>query len=314
MRNKTSTKKAGIIWVGLFVSLVILSGIAYSEKSENSKSRFSFKLTSGLSYMSLGEINESLNTQGDLGRRAEKFWDVEFSFVDEIKKINYGINFEGELRMDISSRFAIGLSIGYIHAKRESYSILRGEDRSRTYTSRSSYEQIVNIIPVKLGIYYRLPLFPRTALLLNVGGGYYFTKSSLYSDQHRVSRWFDDRSLESSWTEHTKYVNGDNFGYHGGIGFEYSLGNNLSIIIEWQERHVRIKELKGKDIMVTSDGDKMKTYGTLWYHNFESDGKYYTNLVLRDIRLEPYKPTQTVREAVFDLSGYSLRVGIIIKL
>ncbi|NOR53216.1 MAG: outer membrane beta-barrel protein [Candidatus Aminicenantes bacterium] len=311
-----SAKKRGTIWLTLVFSMVFLIRIVYSEEREKFKPRFSLKITGGLAYMSLGDINENLNTESILANRAERFWQVDFSLAEEIKNIHYGYDLEGELRINIISNFEIAVGTGCIHAKKESYSILRGERSLSTYTLREAFEPMVTIIPIKLGIYYKLPLFKRTALLFHIGGGYYFTKSSLYRYQHRESYSFIDYSRVRSWTEHTKKVSGGDFGFHGGIGFEYSLGKNLSVVIEVQGRDVKIKELKGKNIMETSlyGGDREKTYGTLWYYKWESEGEYLTYLPFSDLRPESPPWPHTIRKAIFDLSGFSLKLGIRIKL
>lgn len=304
------------IWFVLIASLVFLNRIAFSEEKENFKPRFSFKLSSGTVYMSLGDINENINTESYSGKGAERYWPVEFLFTDGIENIHYGLNFEGELKVNIFSNFAIGIGTEFIQAKKESYSIFRGESYTRTITVRESYEQELLIFPVKLGIYYQLSLFPRTSLLFNIGAGYYFAKASLYSYQHGATHWFSGDIYERYWTEHTYKVSGNNLGFHGGIGFEYNLTRNFSLVIEAQGRYAKIKELKGKDIMVTTSGggDKEIIYGTLWYYHFISDGDYYTNIVLSDTKLEPLKPTDTAREAMLDLSGLSVRIGIRVRL
>jgi hypothetical protein len=160
-----------------------------------------------------------------------------------------------------------------------------------------------------------LPLLKRTAVFFNIGGGYYFTKCTLYDYQHTESHYyFPEESLEKFWAEHTYKVNGGNFGWHGGIGFEYSLGRNLSVIIEGQYRFIRIKELKGKGIRVTSEEDKEIIYGTLWYYKFEFEGECHTYLPFSDIKPESIDIPYTIRKAIFDLSGFSARIGIRIKL
>jgi len=309
-------KKRRAIFVLLFFSVLFIAPFAFPKEGEKFKPRISLKITGGVSYMSLGEINENLDTESILANDAERYWQVDFSLADEVKNIHYGYDFEGELRINIISNFEIAVGTGCIHAKKESYSILRGEDSISTYTSREAFEPMVTIIPVKLGIYYKLPLFKRTALLFHIGGGYYFTKSSLYGYQHRESYSFIDASRVRSWTEHDKKVSGGDFGFHAGIGFEYSLGKNLSVVIEVQGRDVKIKELKGKNIMVTSlyGGDREKIYGTLWYYKWESDVGYLTYLPFSDLRPKSPPLPHTIRKAIFDLSGFSLKLGIRIKL
>jgi len=309
-------KKRKTICIPLLFSLLVLTSLAFPKEGEKFKPRISLKITGGLGYMILGDINENLDTESILANRAERFWPVDFSLKDEIKNIHYGYDFEGEVRIDIISNFEIAVGTGCIYAQKESYSILRGEDSLRTYILREAFDPKITIIPVKLGIYYKLPLFKRTAVLFHIGGGYYFTKSSIYDYQHRETYSFMDASRTRSWTEYDTKVSGGNFGFHGGIGLEYSLGKNLSVVIEGQRRDVKIKELKGKDIMVTSlyGGDREKIYGTLWYHKYESEGIHLTVLPLSDLMPESRSYTHTIRKAMFDLSGFSLKLGIRIKL
>ena len=302
---------------------------AYPEEEKPFKPRFSIKITGGSAYMSLGDINEYLDSKLKFSTEdAERHWPVYYSYTDGIENIHYGLNFEGDLRINIVLNFSIGISTGLIDARKESYSIFRGESYTTTTTIRESYEQKILITPFRLGIYYQLSLFKRTALLFNVGAGYYFARSTLYDYQHGATHWFIGDLYERYWTEHTYKVNGKNFGIHGGIGFEYTLGRNLSLVIEGQGRYAKIKELKGKDIMVTSGAswengktywteDKEIIYGTLWYYRWQSEeGIWRTYLPFSDIKpeLPPNAPPHIVRKAMLDLSGFSVKIGIRIGL
>jgi hypothetical protein len=111
-----------------------------------------------------------------------------------------------------------------------------------------------------------------------------------------------------------------NLGFHGGIGMEYSLTKNLGLVLEVQGRYVKIKNLKG--FIQSEDshfiGRISKRKGYLWsYKISEWDFRSYYNL---DISEEPPRGSipeisiSEVRKAIIDLSGFSLRIGLRIRL
>ena len=232
---------------------------------------------------------------------------------------NYSSNLEGELRLDISPKFAVSVGIGYMSEKTKSYFEYTGPFPFQAlFEAKQNYfiKSKVKTIPLKLGIYYTLALSSRINLILNSGLGYYFSKASLYK-----CHW--SSNYGGYFVIHTKEENYDvssnGLGFHGGIGFEYDIANNLALVLEFQGRYARIKNLKGNRFYSLTFGVNP---------GVEEEGILYIGE--RDLTVEGYgencpdliisqsKPSgdefRGVREAALDFSGFSLRAGIRIKL
>lgn len=313
MMGKILTKRRAIIWVILFVSLVFLNKSAYPEEKEKFKPKFSIKLTGGWAYMNGGDFNRYLK---DYDNYLSEMTDYEGG---EIKTLQYGSDLEGELRWNVNSKFAVSVGVGYMSEKNKSYFEYTGPFPFQAlFEGKQNYfiKPKVKTIPLKLGIHYTLPLSSRINLFLNGGLGYYFSKASLYK-----CHW--SSNYGGYLVIHTKEENYDissnGLGFHGGIGFEYDIANNLALVLEFQGRYARIKNLKGNRFYNLTFGVNP---------GVEEEGILYIGE--RDLTVEGYgencpdliisqsKPSgdefQNIKRAVLDLSGFSFRAGIRIRL
>jgi len=311
MRIRILTKKRVIICAILVLSLVFLSRIASPEETENFEPRLSIKLSGGLSYMLGGGINTHLKSYDDY---LSAMTDYE---GDKIRRLQYIPEFEGELRWDITSKFAVSVGIGYISGKNKSYLEYEGPfpfQTSSNPTQQYFLKPEAKTVPLKLGIYYTLSLSPGINLFLNSGFGYYFSKCSLYK-KHISSSW---SIFQIYYTKEEQYdVRADSLGFNGGIGFEYDIANNLVIVLEIQGRYAKAKNLKGNKLFSVWDVSYMEEEGTLYIGERdmtdEGYGKYCPDLMISQ-STPSGDEYRNIREAVLDFSGFSLRVGIRIKL
>jgi len=314
MRSKISTKNRGTIWIILFVSLVFLIRIACSEERENFKPKFSIKLMGGLGYLSVGDINRHLESYDNYLSKMTNYEGGKTKKLD-----NYSSNLEGELRLDISSKFAVSVGIGYMSEKNKSFFEYTGPFPFRAlFEGKQNYfiKPKIKTIPLKLGIHYTLPLSSRINLFLNGGLGYYFSKASLYK-----CHW--SSNYGGYFVIHTKEENYDissnGLGFHGGIGFEYDIANNLALVLEFQGRYARIKNLKGNRFYNLTFGVNpgVEEEGILYIGErdltIEGYGENCPDLIISQSKLSGDEFRNT-REAVLDFSGFSLRMGIRIKL
>jgi len=308
MRNKTS------IWFLIVILSLLLNRSSFPGEEENFKPKFSIRLMGGWDYMGVGDINTHLES-----------YDAHLSEMTNYeggrtKKLNnYGSDLEVELRLDISPKFAVSVGIEYMSEKTKSYFEYTGPFPFQAlFEAKQNYfiKPKVKTIPLKLGIYYTLPLSSRINLILNSGLGYYFSKASLYKC-HWSSNYGGYMII---YTKEENYdVSSKGLGFHGGIGFEYNIANNLALVLEVQGRYARIKNLKGNRFYNLTFGVNP---------GVEEEGILYIGE--RDLTVEGYgencpdliisqsKPSgdefRGVREAVLDFSGFSLRAGIRIKL
>jgi hypothetical protein len=311
MKSKLLTKKRVTFWAILVLSLVFLSRIASPEEGENFEPRLSIKLSSGLSYMLGGDINAHLRSYDNYLSEMTNYEG------DKIRRLHYTPELEGELRWDITSKFAVSVGIGYISGKNKSYLKYTGPFPFQTsWNPTQSYflKSKAKTVPLKLGIYYTLSLSPRINLFLNSGLGYYFSKGSLYKKHTSASWW----GYTVYYTKEEQYdVRANSLGFNGGIGFEYDIANNLVIVLEVQGRYARTKNLKGNKLFSVWEFSYMEEEGILYIGERdmtdEGYGKYCPDLIISQS-----KPSgdefRNIREAVLDFSGYSLRLGIRIKL
>lgn len=308
MRSKIS------IWFLIVILCLFLCSNSFPGEGENFKPKLSIRLMGGLGYLSVGDINTHLESYDN---HLSKMTNYEGGKTKKLN--NYSSNLEVELRLDISPKFAVSVGIEYMSEKTKSYFEYTGPFPFQAlFEGKQNYfiKPKVKTIPLKLGIYYTLPLSSRINLILNSGLGYYFSKASLYK-----CHW--SSNYGGYWVIHTKEENYDvsskGLGFHGGIGFEYNIANNLALVLEVQGRYARIKNLKGNRFYNLTFGVNP---------GVEEEGILYIGE--RDLTVEGYgencpdliisqsKPSgdefRGVREAALDFSGFSLRAGIRIKL
>lgn len=301
----------------LLVSLMSLNKIACSEEKENSKQKLSLILRGGLRYISVGDINKHLEAYDNY------FSEMTSYEGGKTKKLNnYRHTLEGELRLDVSSKFAIGVGIEYLSEKDESH--FEFADPYPFYYDVENIHSIstkpdVSAVRLRLGYYYNIPLVRRINIFLNSGLDYYFSKASLYKYQ-KIEAGFI-HIPESQWQKKDQYdVKTNGLGFHGGIGFEYTIANSLAIVLEFHGTYARIKNLTGKrvfSIYRDLSSQEGTDEGILYIGERDMTDEWYGENS-PDLIISSSKPSgsefRNIKEAVLDFSGFSLRLGIKIKL
>lgn len=273
-------------------------------------------MSSGLSYLKIGDINTHLESGNVKHLDIAQYFNG--SRDGELKKIEIGSNSEIELAFNISSRLRIYFSSGYVYAKKESISGFEVTppafyDVDFTFAPRIS----TRAIPLKLGFCYVIPISSRMKLFTNCGTGYYFVKTNYYWEQ--IETWTsEDGSLFADLREIVEWnLKSKGTGYHAGIGFEYTIAKNLALILEVQGRSAMIKGLKGTEMFLGS-GYSESFYGAVYYYEKKDPitEKYYAGLVFYKEKPDflPSPEYRNIRDAKLDMSGYSLKIGIRIRL
>lgn len=314
-------KRQAIILVLLIFSSLVLIRITQAEERLKLIQRFSIKMSSGLNYYyNVGDMNTFLKDANDRSiDHAQYFSGLK---KGELKKIETGSNSEVELSFDITSRFGMYFSTGYVYARKASSSGFEVYPRPRfldvdfvdfTFSPTIS----IRVIPLKLGLYYNIPFSSKARLFINGGGGYYLTKTIFYWEQREIWKR-EDGSLAADFKEMVEWdLSSKVIGFHGGIGFEYTVAKNFALVFEVQGRSARIKKLEGTEILV-GDGYSESFYGSVYY--FEKKDiiteKYYS-LVGFYKEYPDFLPSpryRNIRESELDLSGYSFKIGLRIRL
>jgi len=160
-------------------------------------------------------------------------------------------------------------------------------------------------IPVTLGIYYFLPVSPKLRFSIGAGAGYYFA---------RFSRTTHREDNASYWLDADFTGSGGELGFQGGIGLEYALSKNVALVIEGFGRFAKVKGFEGNRKRIDSDGLN-DSFNGKFYH---SERYVWTEEWLTRVSINSEPPAgddvRNVRDLEIDFSGYTLRVGLKIKL
>jgi opacity protein-like surface antigen len=305
-----------------------------------SQSKFSIRLTGGLSTIDGGDLNADI-------REFHKFTshlngNPVYSANLNLDEMNYAFNFGGELVYNIKNRFSIGLGTEYLTRTVEgpfsldySTSInhwwgtgIEGwnETSTRMYTVRA--------IPILLNLYYSIPLGNKTSIILNLGSGYYFgsfERSSDYeggSEYEEESWYYLDYLYEYSYSGvEEETANAATFGFHGGVGIDINLTSHIGLIIEARGKMVNFKDWEGdyrdrwnweesewletQGIIFGDNGSELdKHSGKLWLISYEDE---LTNENYERAVIFEEKPEIALRQAEINLNGITARAGIKIQ-
>ena len=263
---------------------------------------FGIKLTGGMNYLLIGDPNEDLKGYTNL----MDIWANRCGYTmdGEFKELHLGLDFEGDLILYLTPHLGISIGSGYIYGK-------KGKDENNifitgptlTWDTQTHTDKIkVSAIPIRIGIYFFLPVSSQARFFLNGGAGYYFAKISEAYRHEYNGKWFT-RDQEATAKD---------IGFQGGIGFEYDLAQNISFVIEGQGRYAKIGGFVGDQKQKNSGGWSNSWKGTLYYEEYECFEGWFP-----EIRVWDEEPTEAwlrnAREAEVDFSGVTVRAGIKIK-
>jgi hypothetical protein len=258
--------------------------------------KFSLKLSGGMNYLAVGDPNASLKGLADFLKDQASLGEIIIIPEGDFKKIHFGLDLEGDVIVYLTPRFGISLGSGYILGK-------KGKDVNKIIIGGQTFTEEVKVsaIPVKLGVYYSLPLSSQTRFFLNGGVGYYFAKwSDAYRNEWTGNWWTKDQKARAS-----------GIGFHGGVGFELNLVSHIVFVLEGQGRYAKIGGFKGdKENKIHSPPMESSVKGKLYYFEwFPWTYKWYPMIDLSDEEPSGDK-IRSVREAKVDFSGFTFRAGI----
>jgi len=303
----------------LFVAslCLVLVKPGYTQEKKSFWSRFSLKITAGFgSNLPIGDLNDYLesfnnNDVFDAHRQANTGL-----VIGEIKSLGTrDFHAEVEVRFDLTPRISLGFALSPpIHEHNES---------TLTYTIRGSagnqvttwtFEPEIKVSPpMKLSAYFALPLSARLQCLLGGGMGFYPSKISIVQRVHESYPVGSD-----SWGIAFQDAR-QNFGlgFHGNIALEYSLAKRVALVGEIQGRFVEIRNLRGTLKLTDNAGDHYEKPGTLYYCTIY-DPVIGTRHVYVGIMEKPPEigigEIKDMRKASLNLSGYSIKIGINMRL
>lgn len=303
--------KRPIVLVLSIIALILIGQIGVAKEKDQFKWNLSLRIAGGLRYMRVGDLNDHIKSFDDYMSNSIYFYEG-----GKMRLIGRsGSCFEAELMIEIRPRLSVVIGTEYIAGANKSDFQTVGifpfaSTRWAPHLLKFIVEPRVKAIPLKLGACYSLRLSSKVNFLLRGGIGYYISKGHL-SKQNLIQS-LDEINIPEQPEIITSYdVRGNGFGIHGGIGIEYRLTDSLFLVIDSQGRYAKIGNLKGS-----------QTYWNSWnYDQRTEEGILYIGT--RDMTQDGYgtgcpdlavSPSQTMRKAALNFSGFSLTAGFRIRL
>lgn len=287
------------------------------------KRAFSLVVREGFGSIRVGDLNTTLRSINDSFDFARDISPQRC--VGEIQAIPVMFtDWEIELQWAITWGFSLGISVSaparFYGKSSLTYTII---DYAGLQTENFTYESEVRMsAPLMVSLYRTFSILPKTKVFLMGGIGFYRAQLT------QMQQW--NFRLPTDATDLTSFyfdVSGRRTGFHGGLAFEYEFNDRFSILAEGLWRSARIEHLTGSRstqaqawdslgnlLFVAGDSEE----GPL-YHYLGEDlltGQLHEWLLVNDFPPPWYGPDfpRDIREAFLDLSGFTFKIGLRIKL
>jgi len=257
----------------------------WSEESDIFKGiGLSVKIFCGYDHVAAGEINDGLMGIVDYYKLFPSYTG---SYLNgQIGPFHSGFCFGADAIYRLTSRIGIGLGLSSVRWGNLDY--IRLEDPIETHRLDSNIR--VRAIPVRLGVFYTLPVSKRINLIFNAGPSYYFVK-------HTYNMQYNPYFVSQK-------AHGRGWGFHGGLGFELQWNSRSTFFVEYQGRYARLNDFKGLERSYFQwEGQE----GSLFYIEYES--------IPPQIGIFDQLPDwyELARKATYELNGFSIQVGARVK-
>lgn len=294
--------------------LVLLAAVSFADQSGGRESRISLILTGGPSYYKYGDIKTSLRDMDGVLISG----DFRGYSKEHLSGLNgWRIGWEAEARFRIIRNFSLGLSVSSpIHLDPESRVLLYSYFTDPRGSEAGSFMCIPDVRmrpPIKLSVYYSLPLKSNLSLVVGGGVGTYSGRMSESIDYELVDNYLTGW-YRSNWSSAWKST----LGIHGTMGAEYGISSRVALIANLSYRHARITgfsaEMSAESNLWTWPRN-FDPQGELWAWSWGEDGPMgngYQELIVWSGTPPDHGPRDgtPIRPAVLDLNGFSISFGL----
>ncbi|HSA96956.1 MAG TPA: hypothetical protein VLJ16_12960 [Acidobacteriota bacterium] len=266
-------------------------------------SRLSVRLYGGFSYAAAADVNTG--AQGFMGylQLLDAYGGGTFSGA--YRPLHGGFDAGIDLVYEITPKIGIGVGAGFIRQSQSSLATFT----SVAGTGDVMTEAVLSAVPIRLGAFFRTPLAAKFDLTAELGGAYYAGLDFDLADHLRYDA--------SNWVE-TLFSGGgagaSRFGFHGSLGFEYRLSPRTGLFIQVAGRAAKLGNFStASEIFNDGAGNSKTTDGKFYLRRETLIDWSYTDLVVR--ATPPISDADTVyREPKFDLTGFSVQIGVRLRL
>ncbi|MCX6574422.1 MAG: outer membrane beta-barrel protein [Candidatus Aminicenantes bacterium] len=265
-------------------------------------SKLSVKLYGGYSHVLAGDVNDGSDYYFEILEyyQAEGTGTVTGSY----KPVHGGYSFGGDIIYQLSPKLGLGLGVGYMRNSSSSVGTFTdGETESVTLTVVPT----LTAMPIRLGLFFTTPLANKLNLTADAGAAYYagLKLESTQGLEFSPTEWME-------MTVQGSQRSGIDIGFHGSLGVEYMLSPKLGFFFEAVGRYAKFKNFE----LVTgttdgSGGGPDTTEGKLYIFSDTAGTTEISGFTIVATG-DPVDPSYL--EPKIDLSGFSLQIGIRIRL
>jgi hypothetical protein len=266
-------------------------------------SKLSVKLYGGYAHALAGDVNEGSDYYFEIleAYAAEGYGTVTGSY----KPVHGGYNFGGDIIYQLSPKLGLGLGVGYMRNSSSSLGTWIPEELGDEFILTA--DATLTAMPVRLGLFFTTPLSAKLNLTADAGAAYYAgLKLEATQGVELSPTEMMDMTVEGSQRS------GIDIGFQGSLGVEYMLSPKLGFFFEAVGRYAKFNNFELVTGTMTESGGSPETV----------EGKLY----IADYAFDPYDvsgftivetgntPDPEYWEPKIDLSGFSLQIGIRIRL
>jgi hypothetical protein len=265
-------------------------------------SRLSLKLYGGYSHILAADVNDG----------TDAFFEILDLYAASgigtltggYKPLHGGYEFGADLIYQITPTIGLGVGAGYMrNTKASTATITEGENQIEV-----AAQPTVSAIPIRLGLFFTVPVAGQVNLTADIGGAYY---AGLKFD---ATQWIQFSPI--TWSEMSiasLTAGSSNLGFHGSLGLEYLFSPKMGFFVEAAGRYAKLKNFEEvTGIMNDSAGSSDTTDGKLYIATTTDPD--FTFSVFTVEETPPVDDVEaTFREPKFDLSGFGLRAGFRIR-
>jgi hypothetical protein len=300
-------KKKRYVCPFILIALFLLTA---SAQADDLGLGFSFKVGGGIGQLR----SRDLNAYGE--GYENHFDDIATSWIGSKEGEFNNLNtLGGEVGFDVlfnfTENFAIGFGFGSFPRKPQSDLSIHEED---VISFKAILDPRISNSSLTASLYYFYPFTSNLRVYINPGAGLYLSKTVLNTNSE-----YDEIGV-LSYSETVELSTNDlAIGFQGGLGVEMTVGGYMGVFIEASGRYAKLKSYRGKlkYTFLSTEGAIVAntTSGNLWY--FE---KYNSSLAnwYSQIQVSEESPSgsdiRNARAFTVDLSGFSIRIGIRLKL
>jgi hypothetical protein len=268
-------------------------------------------LSGGYGSLKLGELNRSLLGWAEWQKEKAilmENWDYH---GEEVRKLSAGYDIRGEIIAFFTPHIAVSIGAGFIYGEHIEEKIeLFVDVNSISYALARPAK--VNAFPLILSAYYFYPLInEKFDLFLKAGVGLIWAKYI----QRAANKRIELEELEAGEIEpgNFTYVDSEFISasardsiFVGGLGLSYRIDPSLSFFIEGEARMAKINGFQGE----THEGETGELY---FFEEYSSDIDFWQAKFQMLTEGPSGDNFRSVKKAVVDFSGYSIKIGLLIK-